>query len=258
MKRKESFIRQKVIHCGKQNQKTEYIEVDIFPYTETDGKKKRKQKENVSPPKQKDLNDKNARRYMVQLIKSNFGDGDIHLVLTYRPDTEPKDIEAAEYQVQLFIRRLKTRYKKVGLKLQYLFITEQGSRKGKIHHHVLIKQGIDRDEIEKCWKLGFANARRIQENENGIEQLANYLQKETAGKKRWKSSQGLIRPWVTTSDDKYSRKIIDKMASLPPNCEDVRSFWERKFPDYVLHECQNVFNPETARWSIYLKMRLRR
>lgn len=255
--KKRPFIRQKVIHCGKQNRKTEYIEVDIFPYTETD-RRKRKRKEVLSPPKQQNLNDKNARRYLVQLIKSNFAQDDIHLVLTYQTDTEPEDIEKAEHQVQLFIRRLKTRYKKAGLKLQYIFITEQGSRKGKIHHHVLLKQGIARDEIEKCWKLGFANARRIQENENGIEQLANYLQKETAGKKRWKSSQGLTRPWVTTSDDKYSRKTIDKMANLPPDCEEVKRFWERKFPEYILYECQNHFNHETARWSIYLKMRLRR
>ena len=86
------FIRQKVIHCGKQNRKTEYIEVDIFPYQET-GRRKRKRKETISPPKQQNLNDKNARRYLVQLIKSNFGNDDIHLVLTYRTDTEPKDIE---------------------------------------------------------------------------------------------------------------------------------------------------------------------
>ena len=102
------------------------------------------------------------------------------------------------------------------------------------------------------------HARRLQENEKGIEQLANYLQKESAGKKRWKSSQGLVRPWVTTSDDKYSRRMIDKMANMPPDCEAVKTFWERKFSDYVLYECQNYFNKETARWSIYLKMRLRR
>jgi len=45
---------------------------------------------------------------------------------------------------------------------------------------------------------------------------------------------------------------------MPPDCEEVKTFWERKFPDYVLYECQNYFNKETARWSIYLKMRLRR
>ena len=255
--KQKPFIRQKVIHCGKQNRKTDYIEVDIFPYTETD-RRRRKRKENLSPPKQQNLNDKNARRYLGQLIKSNFEKDDLHLLLSYDRKNMPATIEEAEHYVQLYLRRLKTRYKKAGLKLQYVFVTEQGKRNGRIHHHVLIKRGIDRDEIEKCWKLGFADARRLQENERGIEQIANYLQKESAGKKRWKSSQGLIRPWVTTSDDKYSRRMIDKMANMPPDCEEVKTFWDRKFPDYVLYECQNYFNKETARWSIYLKMRLRR
>lgn len=255
--KQKPFIRQKVIHCGRQNRKTPYIEVDIFPYNERD-RRRRKRKETISPPKQQNLNDKNARRYLGQLIKSNFQQDDIHLLLSYAPENMPATIEEAEHQVQLLIRRLKARYKKAGVRLQYIFITEQGSRKGRIHHHVLLNKGIQRDEIEHCWKLGFADARRVQENEKGIEQLANYLQKEPAGKKRWKSSQGLIRPWVTTSDDKYSRRMIDKMANLPPDCEAVKEFWERKFPDYTLYECQNYFNKETARWSIYLKMRLRR
>ena len=143
--------------------------------------------------------------------------------------------------------------------MEYIFITEQGAKNGGIHHHILVKNvGIARDELELRWhKLGNANSKKIRENNNGIEQLANYLQKEPAGKKRWKNSKGLIRPWLSVSDDKYSRRKIDKLAKMPPDCEAVREHWERQFPGYVLYECQHYFNQVTAKWSIYLKMRLR-
>ena len=100
--KKKPFIRQKIIHCGKQNRKTDYIEVDIFPYTETD-RSRRKRKEVLSPPKQQNLNDKNARRYFGQLVKSNFEQDDIHLLLSYDSKNMPGTIEEAEHQVQLYL-----------------------------------------------------------------------------------------------------------------------------------------------------------
>ena len=67
-----SFIREKKIFCG-----DHYREVDIFPYTDaqksTSGRGKRSKKIKESPPKQKNLNDKNARRYLVQIGELNFG-----------------------------------------------------------------------------------------------------------------------------------------------------------------------------------------
>lgn len=257
--KQKPFIRQKIYHCGKQNRKSKNIEVDIFEHVETTKRNKRK-REKLTSPKQQNLNDKNARRYFALLVKSNFGDGDIYLTLTYDNETRPETIAEAEHEVKKYIDRLKTLYKKHGIKkVEYIFVTEQGAKNGGIHHHILLKNvGIARDELELKWhKLGNANSKKIRENNNGIEQLANYLQKEPAGKKRWKNSHDLIRPWLSVSDDKYSRRKIDKLAKMPPDCEAVREHWERQFPDYVLYECQHYFNQVTAKWSIYLKMRLR-
>ena len=66
----------------------------------------------------------NARRYFVLLVKSNFDDGDFHIVLTYNDERRPKTIEAAEHEVALFIDRLRTLYRKHGVKkVEYVFIT---------------------------------------------------------------------------------------------------------------------------------------
>lgn len=79
-----SFIREKKIYCGKQ-----YREVDIFTYTDAQcravkrGTRSKKIKE--SEPKQKNLNDKNARRYFIQTANLNFGDDPdaLHVTATY-------------------------------------------------------------------------------------------------------------------------------------------------------------------------------
>ena len=81
---KKSFMREKVIHCGK-----DYLSPEIFPYTGTQQqavKGKRGKKKKVSEPKQKNLNDKRAKRYFIQLANANFGEGDLAVHLTYAPE----------------------------------------------------------------------------------------------------------------------------------------------------------------------------
>lgn len=92
-----SFIREKKIYCG-----DHYREVDIFTYTTAQktaaSRGKRSKKVQESEPKQKNLNDKNARRYFVQLGNLNFG-GDpeaLHVSATYSAKYLPPTVEAAE------------------------------------------------------------------------------------------------------------------------------------------------------------------
>ena len=111
-----SFIREKKIYCGKQ-----YREVDIFSYTDTQyrasqrGTRSRKIKE--SEPKQKNLNDKNARRYFVQTANLNFGDdpGALHVSATYSGKYLPPTVEEAEREVTNYLRRVQYQRKKQGL-----------------------------------------------------------------------------------------------------------------------------------------------
>lgn len=67
-----SFMREKKIYCG-----DHYREVDIYSYTDAQkkasGRGKRSKKVKESEPKQKNLNDKNARRYFTQTANLNFG-----------------------------------------------------------------------------------------------------------------------------------------------------------------------------------------
>lgn len=262
---RKNFIREKKIYCG------DYLEVDIIPKTidKRTQKGKRSKKKKVSAPKQKRLNDKNARRYFIQLVNTNFNENDLHISATYSDDELPDSIEAAEREVKNYIRRIDYRRKKEGLPpTKYILVTEgktekDGDKLIRIHHHIYISGGLSRDVIESLWrrrrrkgekegkKIGFVNADRLQPNEYGLEALSRYLMKNPQGKKRWSCSQNLERPWMRPNDHKYSKREVERIVKT---CCYDREFWEKRYPGYWLTESKPVFNDLTG-WSIYLKFR---
>lgn len=282
------FIREKVIHCG-----DEFIAPEIYQYSgrrQEAVRKKRRKKYRVSEPKQKDLNDKRAKRYFVQLANGSFGAGDQVAHLSYSPAHLPDTYEAAEDILTLFIRRLSYARKRAGLSpLKYLAVTQYGRAKNgthRIHHHVIINGGLDRDDVEKMWWAsktrnpkkaagnpnmvkpdpdknewfefyGWANVDRLKPNRKGIAQMAGYIVKDSAGKRHWRQSQNLTKPWYKTPNDtRYTRRQLEKVAKLPTDCEDYRKFWESKYKGYELIESEKQYNDQTG-WSFYLMMRKR-
>lgn len=258
------YIREKKIYCG------DYLEVDIIPRARTEivQKGKRHKKKKLSAPKQKNLNEKNARRYFIQLANTNFDKNDLHVSTTYSDDELPKTIEDAEREIKNYLRRVDYRRKKEGLDpLKYLLVTEYqtegiGETPIRIHHHIMMNGGLDRDVVESLWSrrkkkgvknkksIGFVNTDRLQPDEYGIEALSRYLMKNPKGKKRWSSSKNLERPESRNNDHKYTKRQVEKAAK---NSED-RTYWEKQYPGYWLTEFTPVYNDLTG-WSIYLKMR---
>lgn len=268
-----SFIREKKIYCGK-----DYLEVDIYSISENQLEKrkgKRSKKEKVSIPAQKVLNDKNARRKFIQLAEANFGKEGYSVTLTYSEEFLPDTLEEAEKEVRNYLRRVARRRKKEGLEdLKYMLVTSSrektvdGVEKPvRIHHHILINSGLDRNVVEDLWRrrkrkgekegrsLGYANADRIQPNANtGIEALANYLAGNPTQKRRWTCSQNLERPVQRTNDYRYSRKKVMKLAIHP----EELSYWEKLYPGYEITDklrgFEAIYNDFTG-WAIYLKLR---
>ena len=249
-----SFIREKRIYCGHK-----YMEVDIIPMETGRGKKSRRKRRKISLPKQKRLNDKNARRYFRQLVHSNFSENDYHITLTYKE--VPESPEIAEKELKNYFYRLNYHCKRKGLNpAKYIYITEyRNKEEGKairLHHHILLKCDLPREQIEELWKkgknknsIGWVNADRLQPDEEGLNALCTYLTKDPKGKKRWTCSRNLEKPEMIKNDWKYSRREIEKAAKLP----DDKEYWEKKYPGYALDECKAVYNDMTG-WSIYLKM----
>lgn len=269
----KTFIREKKIYCG-----NEYMEVDIYPLSENQlGRKKgqRSKKKKTSLPAQENLNDKNARRKFIQVAETNFGKNDLSVTLTYSDEFLPETLEDAEREVQNYIKRIRRRRKKEGVEdLKYMLITssreiteDETEKPVRIHHHILMNGGLDRDTVEKLWSkrkragekegrpIGYANADRIQPDYNtGIAALCNYLIKNPTQKRRWTCSQNLERPKERTNDHKYSRKKVIEFAYDRPSIE----FWEKIYPGWTitdkLYGFEAIYSEMTG-WSLYLKLR---
>ena len=101
--------REKRIYSG------DYFEAEIYRISEWDRRKSRKEKKKESLPKQKNLNDKNARKHLIRLLNNNFTNKDIHLTLTYDDENYPEDEKIAKKDVVNFLRRVRYHCKKNGL-----------------------------------------------------------------------------------------------------------------------------------------------
>lgn len=271
------FIREKKTDCA------DYREVDIIPRTEaaeqaTRGKRGKKKKSVA--PKQKDLNEKNAIRYLIQLANGNFHTRDLHVSLTYDAENLPKTVEDAERIVGNYLRRVAYRRNKLEIDpLKYILVTEyKYSKDGqvitRIHHHIIMNGGLDRDDVELMWtkarinwkkaedpeyragikQLGWVNADRLQMNEKGIEGLCKYIVKDPQGKKRYSSSRNLERPEVkkTDGEEKAQRnqnhwKHSRNLTAPEEKCNDYKFSRKKveqlaKSPDGGLEEFRKIYS----------------
>lgn len=285
-------IREKVIRLGRYGRKSPYIEVDIIPNMDKGNNRRKSRRKRIyeTEPKQKLLNTKRAIRYLFQLIKCNFTNEDYRIELTYSDEFIPDTEERIIRNVKNYIDRVNRERKKAGLKkAKYICINERGRKSGRVHHHMLISGGLDRDKMESLWcdrqrkgqqdrqRLGYVNCDRLQFTKAGIDGLSFYITKDmksqlqtegqltieellgekVKGKRRWMQSKGLIKPWSYPPDDfKYSRKTVEDIVKIPPDCGEVKRFFERIYKGYELDKCEYEYNEHLAQWSIYLKLHL--
>lgn len=244
--------REKKYYTGSEN----YLDIDIFPITLQEKKQPRRKKLKESLPKQKNLNDKNAKKHFTRLINNNFTDEDLSITLTYDEKNLPGSEEEARREVTNYIRRVKHYRKKNGLPdLKYIAVVEYQEREDnkkpiRIHHH-LIMSGMDRDVIEQLWKKGRANADRLKADEYGYEGLARYITKDPKGSKRWTQSKNVKYPIPHINDCKYNRREVKQLA----NCQGDKEVFEKLYPGYLLNSCETQVNDINGGYYLYIKMR---
>lgn len=243
------FNRSRVNVCG------EYMDGDIYPVFQPTGKRRKR----CNPTKeiQQKLNQKNAEKKLTRLANLNFTENDLALHLTYRDGEHPTDIEEAERHLDNYIRRLTRKYKKAGIVLKYIRATERGSKNGRIHHHLIISGGLDRDMLEKTWGKGYANSKRLQFNEKGIAGLAHYVAKDRVTFKRWSGSRNLIKPEPEVEDNKFNMGDIDTIVDLIET-KNIWGYFEALYPGYELIEANYSKNDVNLKYYIHFEMRRKR
>ena len=212
-----------------------HLDADIYPVLDGREAKKRGR----TPEQMKKANFDHAFRRLTQICNANFGDGDLKCDLTMAGECSFQEFEKIKRR---FMDRLRRRFRAAGRKLEYLGIIES-THGGKQHHmHMLIRGGvIGRDEIEKLWGQGIANADRVQTQYEGkgLEGFCRYITKSKEGQeklmaRKWFSSKGLRQPKTTYSDRKFSRGAAARIEKAVQ--EDARREFEKRYPGYRLEE----------------------
>lgn len=214
------------------------LEAEVYPIfgRDTVATLRRAKKTNVTPERVQRLNRERSIRHLIQLADANFSEKDIHLTLTYR---NAPTYERARKDMRNFCLRLKRAREKAGLpELKYIYTIEgnEDGKKERIHIHMLTNGDMDREEIERIWEKGRANADRLQPDENGLEAIARYLVKQQKNKRKWCASRNLKQPKWRTSDSRCSRGQVKRIAFDIRNEAKVQM--EKIYPGYQFVSCQ--------------------
>jgi len=173
-------IRKRFRHCGRYGKRSFFAQVAYYPlpYDRKEKGRVRQRKYQTTIPSKRMLNIKKAKRYLEALVHSNFGEGDLLLGLSYDNKFLPEDEKAAKKLFANFMARVNYRQKKMGKEnAKWVSVIERG-KNGRIHHHVIIKCNLDRDELEKVWGKGYANTKRLQPTaKEGLIPVVQYIAK---------------------------------------------------------------------------------
>lgn len=229
------------------------LECEVYPIWNTQNEA-RKAKKQTTREAQRNLNVKNAKKRLIRKINANFTEDDICITLTYK--NAVPDLEQARKDIRNYIRRVRNYRQKNGLQeMKYIYVIEFGTdgRRKRVHHHVIMS-GMDRDEAERLWQgRGWANARRLQPDDYGLEALARYMVKEPNGGKRWCASRNLEKPKITVADTKISKRKVEQMATDFE--EKPAAIFGKLFPEYTFNDCAVRFSDFVAGAYIYARMR---
>ena len=267
--------RKKVMYALKEIRAGEQFEVEIYPQfrsmDEVPEEGRSIKKDNTRA--QKNLNEKNSRKYVERLINHNFTNQDIWTTLTLDDAHLPPDgdIDAAIKIIQKYFRRINYRRRKLGLgNAKYVYVIEYNPHSEiRWHYHVVMDGALDMDTVEKCWKQGSRNeVRRLQKDENGLSGLANYIVKEKyriKSEKRWNSSKGLKDPDIRVVHSKQPekgkgnyKKIEKFVKDMVRNQNSIEDQMKKWYPEYDFTNAAVYYNDFNGMFYIHARMRKRR
>lgn len=267
--------RKKVVYALKEIRAGEQLETEIYPQfksmDEVPEEGRRMKRDNARA--QKNLNDKNARKYVERLINRNFTNRDIWITLTFDDAHLPPDgdIDAAIRIIQQYFRRINYRRRKLGLgNAKYVYVIEYDPRADiRWHYHVVMDGALDMDTVEKCWKQGSRNeVRRLQKDESGLSGLSRYIVKDKyriKSEKRWNSSKGLKDPDIRVVHSKQPekgkgnyKKIEKFVKDMVRNQNGIEDQMKKWYPEYDFTNAAVYYNDFNGMFYIHARMRKRR
>lgn len=263
--------RGKAVYALKEIRAGNQLEVEIYPqFTRVTELPPGIQPQKDNKKAQRNLNDKNARKYVERLINENFGENDIWATFTYDAEHLPPDgdINRAMRNMQNFIKKLNRHRKKKGLKnARYIYITEYSPEdEVRWHHHIVLDGDLYMDEIEALWTMGSrSQVRKLKLDENGLSGMANYIVKEKDRikfEKRWNSSKGLRKPKEKVVHSKKNsagryKQVETYAVEMARDWESVRDYMNIWYPKYTFTRYEVRYNEFNCQYYIAARMRKR-
>lgn len=250
------FNREQVYVCG------DYIEGDIYPVFQPAGKRRKRCRPTSAI--QERLNQLNREKQLTRVIRANASAGDYVLHPTWAGAVSQ---DRAKKDIRNFILWMKRQYRKAGAEFWHILTMEYGEKSGKLHAHMIVPKGIDRDVIEDYWRErhGFCNCDRLQFDESGGEKLATYLSKPRKVSKdgterffkSWSGSRNLIRPEPAQIDGQIGMDELEALGEAV-DAGAAHAEFERRFPGYELLRAVTYRNEINRGVYVHFELRRRR
>lgn len=261
--------RYKCVYALKEIRSGQQFEMEIYPEFKKMDEVPPEGRKRDNSKAQKNLNDKNAKKYLVRIINENFTNEDIWATFTYTDGNEPENMKEAIRNMQNYIRRINCRRKKKGLPpAKYVYVTEYSpDAEIRWHHHMIMDGLLDMDTVESVWTKGSRNqTRRLDKDEFGLTGMATYITKEKdrkKGEKRWNSSKGLRQPRIRKVYNKRPEKAkrsykpvgkyVDGFVRNQAVLEEQLKKW---YPDMIYCDSAVYYNDFNAMFYIRARMRI--
>ena len=195
------------------------VEIDAYPMKKVG--RGRRSAWRPTTQAQERVNQRRKMREVSRMVNLNFDRSSYMISLDYDDGMYPDSMEEAVRNMQNFIRRLRSIFKKAGAVLKYVYSTERGSETGRTHHHMIVSGGVPKEVLLVAWKKSKrCFAEHLEFTENGYSDLAVYTAKK---QERWErsytTSKNLIRPEPLPDEDAEAKRI--NRAFTRSVCEDL-------------------------------------
>ena len=202
---------------------------------ETRAPKTRRYKQDM---RQLEANLKTAEKRLARILNCNFTYGDMLITLDYAEENLKERDELLK-DVQLFLRRLKREYLRLGITFKFVRVFgEISTHTGKPvrpHHHIVMP-AVDFEIIKRQWKNGTVNYRLLRDQKD-YSTMAAYLlknaRKDLPDYKKYSVSRGLLEPtWEEVSVDRFP-PIMPPPGAVVMKREEYDPLKKRDYIRYI-------------------------
>lgn len=151
-------------------------------------------------PAQYEINSRNAKKKLAELIKRNFTNRDYIITFVYSKRKNTADIEDVKNDIKNLFRRLKRLYLNWYKELKYIWIIKNHQKHG-IYLRILMTGGVPQALEDEFFTSGHIDVKHIDGN---IDAYVVYeLEKEPLTYRRWSCSKNLKKSFKAKGGEKW-------------------------------------------------------